>query len=137
MKKCKASSGQNGQLVHWWLLVHSGRESTTRKICYSGTGPDTTCSHLKVEVDPQLGHNGHPEAGALGVAASIQLKDRWFLTYITIVEVHPQLSHKEQNRGFFLVYFKVGYMMQYCMLLYKIKEGPGHVPLPNAQYIRD
>jgi hypothetical protein len=26
MKKCKASSGQNGQLVHWWLLVHSGRE---------------------------------------------------------------------------------------------------------------
>jgi hypothetical protein len=25
MKKCKASSGQNGQLVHWWLLVHSGR----------------------------------------------------------------------------------------------------------------
>jgi hypothetical protein len=26
MKKCKASSGQNGQLVHWWLLVHSGPE---------------------------------------------------------------------------------------------------------------
>jgi hypothetical protein len=25
MKKRKASSGQNGQLVHWWLLVHSGR----------------------------------------------------------------------------------------------------------------
>jgi hypothetical protein len=25
MKKCKASSGQNGQLVHWWLLVHSAR----------------------------------------------------------------------------------------------------------------
>jgi hypothetical protein len=24
MKKCKASNGQNGQLVHWWLLVHSG-----------------------------------------------------------------------------------------------------------------
>jgi hypothetical protein len=24
MKKRKASSGQNGQLVHWWLLVHSG-----------------------------------------------------------------------------------------------------------------
>jgi hypothetical protein len=22
MKKYKASSGQNGQLVHWWLLVH-------------------------------------------------------------------------------------------------------------------
>jgi hypothetical protein len=25
MKKCNPSSGQNGQLVHWWLLVHSGR----------------------------------------------------------------------------------------------------------------
>jgi hypothetical protein len=23
MKKCTPSSGQNGQLVHWWLLVHS------------------------------------------------------------------------------------------------------------------
>jgi len=25
MKKCTPSSGQNGQLVHWWLLVHSTR----------------------------------------------------------------------------------------------------------------
>jgi hypothetical protein len=24
MKKCNPSSGQNGQLVHWWLLVHFG-----------------------------------------------------------------------------------------------------------------
>jgi hypothetical protein len=24
MKKHNPSSGQNGQLVHWWLLVHSG-----------------------------------------------------------------------------------------------------------------
>jgi hypothetical protein len=23
-EKCSPSSGQNGQLVHWWLLVHSG-----------------------------------------------------------------------------------------------------------------
>jgi hypothetical protein len=23
MKNCTPSSGQNGQLVHWWLLVHS------------------------------------------------------------------------------------------------------------------
>jgi len=31
MKKCNPSSGQNSQLVHWWLLVHSGRmkESST------------------------------------------------------------------------------------------------------------
>ncbi len=25
MKKRNPSSGQNGQLVHWWLLVHCGR----------------------------------------------------------------------------------------------------------------
>jgi len=25
MKKRSPSSGQNGQLVHWWLLVHSGQ----------------------------------------------------------------------------------------------------------------
>jgi hypothetical protein len=24
MKKCNPSSGQNGQLVHWWVLIHSG-----------------------------------------------------------------------------------------------------------------
>jgi hypothetical protein len=24
MKKCSPSSEQNGQLVHWWLLVHFG-----------------------------------------------------------------------------------------------------------------
>jgi hypothetical protein len=24
MKKRNPSSGQNGQLVHWWLLIHSG-----------------------------------------------------------------------------------------------------------------
>jgi hypothetical protein len=26
MKKRNPSSGQNGQLVHWWLLIHSGPE---------------------------------------------------------------------------------------------------------------
>jgi hypothetical protein len=26
MKKCNPSGGQNGQLVHWWLLIHSGRK---------------------------------------------------------------------------------------------------------------
>jgi hypothetical protein len=25
MKKRDPSGGQNGQLVHWWLLIHSGR----------------------------------------------------------------------------------------------------------------
>jgi len=24
MKKLNPSSGQNGQLAHWWLLIHSG-----------------------------------------------------------------------------------------------------------------
>jgi len=28
MKKCSPSSGQTGQLVHWWLLVHSGLENS-------------------------------------------------------------------------------------------------------------
>jgi len=26
MKKCSASHGQNNQLVHWWVLVHSGQK---------------------------------------------------------------------------------------------------------------
>ncbi len=30
MKKRDPSSGQNGQLVHWWLLVHSGPSCTGR-----------------------------------------------------------------------------------------------------------
>jgi hypothetical protein len=25
MKKRNPSGGQNGQLVHWWVLIHSGR----------------------------------------------------------------------------------------------------------------
>jgi hypothetical protein len=29
MKKCNPSNGQNGQLVHWWLLVHFARERKT------------------------------------------------------------------------------------------------------------
>ncbi len=24
MKECSSSYGQNSQLVHWWVLVHSG-----------------------------------------------------------------------------------------------------------------
>jgi hypothetical protein len=30
MKKCTPSSGQNSQLVHWWLLVHSTLNSAGR-----------------------------------------------------------------------------------------------------------
>jgi hypothetical protein len=26
MKKRNPSSGQNGQLVHWWVLIHSGHD---------------------------------------------------------------------------------------------------------------
>ncbi len=33
MKKCNPSNGQNGQLVHWWLLVHFG--PMTGSYCYS------------------------------------------------------------------------------------------------------
>ncbi len=28
MKKRNPSGGQNGQLVHWWLLIHSARKVT-------------------------------------------------------------------------------------------------------------
>jgi hypothetical protein len=31
MEKRNPSSGQNGQLVHWWLLVHSGRALLTTR----------------------------------------------------------------------------------------------------------
>ncbi len=34
----ETSRGQNGQLVHWWLLVHSGRQmSLTRKMSWTNT----------------------------------------------------------------------------------------------------
>jgi hypothetical protein len=29
MKKRNPSSGQNSQLVHWWLLIHSGHPAPT------------------------------------------------------------------------------------------------------------
>jgi hypothetical protein len=32
MKKRNPSGGQNGQLVHWWLLIHSGRALPTDKL---------------------------------------------------------------------------------------------------------
>jgi hypothetical protein len=32
MKKRNPSSGQNDQLVHWWLLIHSGRLASTKAI---------------------------------------------------------------------------------------------------------
>jgi hypothetical protein len=31
MKKRNPSSGQNGQLVHWWLLIHSGQQQLTKR----------------------------------------------------------------------------------------------------------
>jgi hypothetical protein len=33
MKKRNPSGGQNGQLVHWWLLFHSGRGGVALKAC--------------------------------------------------------------------------------------------------------
>jgi hypothetical protein len=32
MKKRNPSSGQNGQLVHWWLLIHYGPGSVSHTI---------------------------------------------------------------------------------------------------------
>jgi len=31
MKKRSPSSGQDSQLVHWWMLVHSGRIQWTER----------------------------------------------------------------------------------------------------------
>jgi hypothetical protein len=33
MKKRNPSSGQNGQLVHWWLLIHSGHKCAEQEVC--------------------------------------------------------------------------------------------------------
>ncbi len=41
MKIFKASSGQNGQLVHWWLLVHSGHGK-----CFLNSYPHLLLQHL-------------------------------------------------------------------------------------------
>jgi hypothetical protein len=30
MKKRNPSGGQNGQLVHWWVLIHSGRDDALK-----------------------------------------------------------------------------------------------------------
>jgi len=42
MKKRNPSSGQNGQLVHWWLLIHSGRDRRGKEpeweMCRTGRG---------------------------------------------------------------------------------------------------
>jgi hypothetical protein len=42
MKKHSPSSGQNGQLVHWWLLVHSSPHAEHRWGCRN------KCTNLKV-----------------------------------------------------------------------------------------
>jgi len=31
MKKRNPSSGQNGQLVHWWLLIHFGQKEQSKR----------------------------------------------------------------------------------------------------------
>jgi len=38
MKKCSPFHGQNGQLVHWSVLVHSGRAKSEPGMGMSGTG---------------------------------------------------------------------------------------------------
>jgi hypothetical protein len=35
MKKRNPSGGQNGQLVHWWLLIHSGQVNTAQSILHT------------------------------------------------------------------------------------------------------
>jgi hypothetical protein len=40
MKKRSPSSEQNSQLVHWWLLVHSGPVSGGMSLAYTAGGPN-------------------------------------------------------------------------------------------------
>jgi hypothetical protein len=64
--------------------------------------------------------------------------ERWMVSYrLPYLRFIHNWVIRNRTGDCVLVYFKVSYMMQYCMLLYKIKEDPGHVPLPNAQYIPD
>ncbi len=43
MKKRNPSSGQNGQLVLWWLLIHSGRQLGVQFLTASCGVPQRTC----------------------------------------------------------------------------------------------
>jgi hypothetical protein len=48
MKKRSPSSGQNGQLVHWWLLVHSGHMKVVK------TGTQLVCGHTSTTLNQTL-----------------------------------------------------------------------------------
>jgi hypothetical protein len=59
MKKRKASSGQNGQLVHWWLLIHSGQSRRgLNQSCSPRRDLSNAMSHSQIgcreEVDSRL-----------------------------------------------------------------------------------
>jgi hypothetical protein len=49
MKKRNPSSGQNGQLVHWWLLIHSGQEKSVEDVVTIGPTAQATLVDLKFE----------------------------------------------------------------------------------------
>ncbi len=75
MKKCKASSGQNGQLVHWWLLVHSGPSAGP------GNGDDVAASHVSKRPAPLCA--AFPQIGAFYTAMpTIQLPTAVLFVFI-------------------------------------------------------
>jgi len=49
-EKRNPSSGQNGQLVHWWLLIHSGPAGHERDPVLSGQARSSVCD------EPELRH---------------------------------------------------------------------------------
>jgi hypothetical protein len=48
MKKRNPSSGQNGQLVHWWLLIHSGPFQAPINLQMSGDHSSLTTGFISL-----------------------------------------------------------------------------------------
>jgi hypothetical protein len=48
MKKRNPSGGQNGQLVHWWVLIHSGRITVGSFPAYTHVAQQQTTTDLGV-----------------------------------------------------------------------------------------
>jgi hypothetical protein len=70
MKKRNPSSGQNGQLVHWWLLIHSGRCSVQQNCNVPFVGFDPRITVIKQEClvfTFQTSDQCHNEKSNLGI----------------------------------------------------------------------
>lgn len=83
MKTCSPLDGQNDQLVHWWVLIHSGLcksstylptqespiETCILDLCLTERVTKVTLKIYSVEVYSQLNHIGHPMDDGMVVGA--------------------------------------------------------------------